>query len=440
MKVLFQLILALLLTTPAFSQTKERPYLKAALQTESWIDSKRVDTKTGCRWVIEKPDSVEMDTLFIYHGNSGVVLFYLELYNTTKDKRFLDKASKGMDYVLNAIPDTVHDEWSVGYYIGWSGVAYTMIKMYKATNNEKYLAGAKQCIDIVEKKSKRKGDGIVWDGLADMLYGSAGIGLVLLDMEKELSYPKAKELAIATGNGVIQQAIHDKKGYKWVMQPKDTADNLYMPNFSHGTAGDCYFLLRLYEETKDKKYLDAAMKGVEHLESVTNDKGLIYHDTKKGLELYYLGFCHGPVGTSRVYYQLYKQTKEQKWLDKIRLSSTTAMTCGLPDTLQPGFWNNISQCCGSAGLAQYYLDLYKIFNDKKYLAFSKKVTENLLSRATTDNTGMKWTQAEQRKIPKQLIAQTGYAQGAAGVGMWLLHLDAYENGISPAIKLPDIPY
>ena len=39
--------------------------------------------------------------------------------------------------------------------------------------------------------------------------------------------------------------------------------------------------------------------------------------------------------------------------------------------------------------------------------------------------------------PDYLSTQTGFMQGAAGVALWLLRMDAFEQGREPAVKLPD---
>ena len=39
-----------------------------------------------------------------------------------------------------------------------------------------------------------------------------------------------------------------------------------------------------------------------------------------------------------------------------------------------------------------------------------------------------------------LIAQTGYMQGGAGIGMWLLRLDAAEQNRQTFVKFPDSPW
>jgi hypothetical protein len=52
----------------------------------------------------------------------------------------------------------------------------------------------------------------------------------------------------------------------------------------------------------------------------------------------------------------------------------------------------------------------------------------------------RWIQAEHRIQPKLLIAQTAYMQGAAGIGMLLLHFDALKHGRPARITLPDNPF
>jgi hypothetical protein len=116
------------------------------------------------------------------------------------------------------------------------------------------------------------------------------------------------------------------------------------------------------------------------------------------------------------------------------------MTSGIPEKQTLGFWNNVSQCCGSAGVAAFALSMYEVTHKPEYLEFSRRVTRDLRSRATRDDRGTRWVQAENRVQPDLLIAQTGWMQGAAGMGAWLLQFDAFERGRKPLITLPDSPF
>jgi uncharacterized protein YyaL (SSP411 family) len=127
-------------------------------------------------------------------------------------------------------------------------------------------------------------------------------------------------------------------------------------------------------------------------------------------------------------------------MDWVRKSARAVMASGIPEKQTPGFWNNVSQCCGSAGVAEFFLNLYRITRDPQYLDFAKRVTQDLLARATRDNSGLRWIQAEHRVKPELLIAQTGYMQGASGIGMLLLHLDAFQHERKPFIRFVDSPF
>ena len=153
-----------------------------------------------------------------------------------------------------------------------------------------------------------------------------------------------------------------------------------------------------------------------------------------------MGWCHGPVGTARLYYRLWEITKDEVWLEALHRAAKGILQSGIPEKRTPGFWNNAGQCCGSAGVAEFFLDLHRLMGRPEYLAFSKRVTKDLLARATEVKGGLKWIQAEHRVKPDLLAAQTGYMQGAAGIGMLLLHLHEFEQGKTRAITLPDSPF
>jgi len=60
-----------------------------------------------------------------------------------------------------------------------------------------------------------------------------------------------------------------------------------------------------------------------------------------------------------------------------------------------------------------------------------------MAKAKVEDGRMKWIQAEHRTRPELLMAQTGLMQGASGIGLFLLHLDVFEQRKRPTINLPD---
>lgn len=435
MKQIFSLLIVFCFCSSAYSNNNK--YLDAAIKTEHWLQKMEIDKKdSGVAWSNIKDSSFYTSEL--YSGNSGVVLFYLELYHITKTKNFLATAERGFKYIQLTLPATLNVE-TAGLYTGAAGIIYTAHQLYLATNNDAYK---KTAITLLNQLTNNiiENDTLTPQFAEDIIYGYSGIGLVYLYAYKNHLLSNALSTAEKIGNILLEENVKAKTGVRWPMFLKDTLRHVYYPNFSHGTAGVAYFLTCLYQQTHNKKYLDAALQGAAYLETITNDSGWIYHVEPAGTNRYYLSWCHGPAGTSRLYYNLYRITGDEKWKEKILFASQSIMQCGIPDKQTSGFWNNVSQCCGNAGVAEFYMSLYKKYKDTAHLNFAKHVMDNLLSRATDEGNNLYWVQAENRTQPELLQAQTGLMQGAAGMGIALLHLYELENNLQPLIILPDNPF
>ena len=161
---------------------------------------------------------------------------------------------------------------------------------------------------------------------------------------------------------------------------------------------------------------------------------------KPGVACYYLGWCHGPAGTARLWYRLWQATGDRAWLEWASKSARGIVASGVPGRPAPGFWNNVGPCCGSAGVAEFFLAHHRATGDAASLAFARRVSAQILGAAVRDASGIRWPHAEHRTRPAEIVAQTGWMQGAAGIGAWFLHLDAFERGAAPPIRFPDSPF
>jgi lantibiotic modifying enzyme len=413
---------------------QQSSYREAAFEAAKWIRSSAIHADQSTVWPSDPLDPKSVNES-LYSGTSGIVLFFLEA-SRSGNSDFLTDAKAGADHLLTVL----HNEKDAGLYTGISGIAFALIEAFKITGDPKYRAAAVRCISSLEQQAKSVGKGIEWNETTDIISGGAGIGLFLLYAARELNQPAYRALATKAGERLMELARKEKVGLKWAMSPSFSR---LMPNFSHGTAGIAYFLATLYKETGRREFFDAAVAGAQYLQSIAKTEGdvcLVFHNEPEGKDLFYLGWCHGPTGTARLFYRLYQITRERSWMDWVRKSARAVMASGIPEKQTPGFWNNVSQCCGSAGVAEFFLNLYKVTRDAQYLEFSKRVTQHLLTRSTRDNSGLRWIQAEHRVKPELLIAQTGYMQGASGIGMLLLHLDAFEQGKKPSIGFLDSPF
>jgi lantibiotic modifying enzyme len=419
---------------PSLSPPDTR-YLDAAIDAGKWVRGSAIKTSAGLTWPADPSDPKSVNPA-LYSGAPGVVLFLLELHHATGRPEYLADARAGADEVVAHLGD----QREAGLYTGIAGSGFVLTEVYRATNDGRYRDAARRVVRTLTDLARPVGKGAGWNDVTDIIGGSAGTGLFLLYAAEHLDEPAAVPLAARAADRLLELGVPDQGGLRWAMDPKFPR---LMPNFSHGTAGIAYFLASVYQATRERRFLDGALGGAKYLQAIAKTEGdicLIPHHQPDGLDLYYLGWCHGPVGTARLWRKLAEVTHDDQWNAWVQKSARAVMTSGIPEKRTDGFWNNVSQCCGTTGVAQFFLDLYGAGHEPAYLEFSKKMTADLLARGTRDDKGLRWVQAENRVSPEQLVAQTGYMQGAAGMGMWLLRLHAAEHGKTTLVSFPDSPW
>jgi len=410
--------------------------LEVALRAERWIRTSRIRTAQGVTWPADPltPGSVSYD---LYNGMPGVVLFLLELHAATGDGRYLDEARAGADQLAaNIAPEETFD---AGLYTGVAGRAFVLAETWRATGDGRYRDAASTALSLIENNAREVGAGVEWSDSADIISGTAGILLFLLYAARTLGIESHVALAGRAGRRLVELGVPAGGGLKWAASPR--LATLY-PNFSHGTAGVSYALATLYGVTAERSLLDAALAGATYLDHVaTNgDACRVFHHEPGGTDLFYLSWCHGGAGTARLFDRLRVVTGDDKWTDRVHCHARGITEMGAPVTRSPGYWNNISQCCGNAGVGEFFLALHRQWPDRGYLDVARLAATDLLERATEERSGLKWVQAEHRVRPELLVAQTGRMQGAAGVATFFLHLEAWIGGTASGLSLPDSPW
>ena len=446
-------------------RTADRPFLEMAIEAWNWIDASRIDTGRGATWPADPTDPESTGDTLYTHG-PGVIPFALELHYATEDEQYLGAATEGAAH-LAATLSTVQ---GAGLYTGLAGIAFVLAETWRATGNDLQRSHAGLATQLLIDRARSVGAGIAWPQGSgdetvesnDIVSGTAGTGLALLYLDRVLDHPGALEAAEGAGSRLLERAIETDTGLRWDMWPGYARE---MPNFSHGTAGIAYFLATLHRATGSREFLDAAVGGARYLQSVATVGGSgatvpgdggaaapgdgpgyrIFHSRPGGEDLYYLSWCHGPVGTNRLFHQLAEITGDDEWRGWVARGARGVMDTGIPEHRTPGFWENISQCCGTAGAAEHFLTLYRTTGNAEYKAFADRLNDDLVERASSVDTpggdGRTWIQAEHRVQPEFLVAQTGFMQGAAGVGKYFLHMDAMEErGEGPRVVLPDDPW
>ena len=434
-------------------------YLHAAIEAGRWIRSAARPQPDGLTWLPE-PDHPEKTATVsapstIYSGNAGIVLFLLELARATSDTSYLDEARRGAQWIAAHWRETLDhpflialDNVNLDFNHGLSGTAFALAQAWQATGDDTLREAALAVTRHLAGAAHPAGNGVAWIDAAAAGLGDGSIVLFLLWAATALNEPALRELATRAGDRILESGEDDPRGgRKWIGFPLERLGapaGAYMPNFEFGTAGVAFVLARLYEETGEQRFLDAARAGTVHVEriaTVRGDAALLHQREPDMTDLFYLGYCGGPVGTARLFYEMHKLTGEQEYADWTDRFARGVSESGIPERQTPGMWNVVCQCCGTSGVVDLFLGLWAGTGKAEYLAFAERVGGALLSQATDfDGKGARWYQAWTRVKPGEVAAETGYMIGAAGVGSALLHLGLALEGRYHAILFPDNPF
>jgi lantibiotic modifying enzyme len=418
--------------------------LQAAVLCAEWIDrSAQAPSGDASRaaWPNDPLRPERIDPGF-YNGMPGVVYFFGNLAQATGDSKWRARAVAGGRHLLDLIERT--PALNSGLYTGLAGLATTFMSLHATGAGAEWEQAARKTTAVLVSRAKPVDDGVEWSASNDIVSGTAGTGLWLLRAGAAWKDETLIDLAARAGRRLIANGVAAEGGLMWF--PGGTSGANY-PNFSHGTSGVAYFLATLYQHTKDRAFLDAALRGAAYLNAVATRREnarAVFHVTGGGENRFYLSWCHGPVGTARLYHRLNQITGDAAHRTAVVELTNWLAQSGAPEQQSAGFWNNISQCCGNVGIGQYFIDLARhspaVLGTMKPSAWLDRVSDNTLSRATKDEQGLRWVQAENRTQPDNLVAQTGFMQGAAGVGTYLLQRHAFERRQPWPAPLPDTPW
>ncbi len=428
----------------------------AVLEVEQFIDANRIDLAEGQVSWRRTPSDEGSPPHSLYHGSAGIALFYLELHRATGETRFLERAVAAGDELLGYLSG--RERLTVGFYSGWPGYVFVLEQLGVAAETDRFRDGARQALEAMMAQSEPRGSGIGWiepmpfsdiTGMTgdrevlDLSIGAAGAGLILLHAHRVGLDDRALDWARQTADRLLEMSVETADGPTWLMMA-DMPFPFTAPNFAHGAAGVAYFLADLHRETGDDTYLDTALAAARYVQRRAVPHGadglLVRHTEEQDPPIFYLGVCHGPAGTGRLMYLLHQITGDDQWMDWIHASMRGLVATGAPESRSDGLWQNYGQCCGDVGIGDFALWLHRATGRVDYLELARRIETEVLAHGHVHDGSRSWEQAEHRNRPRFVETQTGYMQGAAGIGSFLLHLATIERDRSSKIPLPDTPF
>lgn len=429
--------------------------LGAVLEAGQFIEQCR----RGDVWA-RTPDATETPNT-LYHGTAGIVLFQLELHRATGDSTHLDRAVAAGDEIVASLDGRAF--LSCAIYSGAAGHVFVLNELAEASGEERFREAAVDVLDRIMALAQPLGSGIGWiepmpfsdiTGMTgerevlDLSIGSAGTGTMLLYAHRKGLDDRALGWARQVASRLLEMSVSTEHGPNWLMMA-DQPFPFTAPNFAHGASGVAYFFADLHRETGDKDLIDTAIAAAGYVmaniiatEPVGDQPSFLVQHSEEGRPrgLCYLGQCHGPVGTGRLFHLLHEITGDEIWSEHLHANMRGLMATGAPEVRSDGLWNNYGQCCGDAGIGDYALSLYRVTGSAEYLELARRFGDAVLAVSELADGGRSWPQAEHRSRPEFVEAQTGYMQGAAGIGSFLLHLATIDDAEPVKIVLPESPF
>jgi hypothetical protein len=262
--------------------------------------------------------------------------------------------------------------------------------------------------------------------LNDLTLGTAGVLLAAVWL-LATGAPGSRPLAQLAAEVLVAETVRLPTGATWPFVSARHLDGPYseMPNFSHGLAGIAT-TLALAGRALDRPDLTAlARSGAEHLVSLADTSGegfvvprSIPSDDKGDDEVTW-NWCHGPAGTSLLFVALdragVEDVRGESPLSWQRRCLRSVRSSGVPARLHPGFWDNDGRCCGTAGVADVFLDSWQRSGDDQEADFGLLLADDLVDRAVRDGSHAYWRFVEHRADEPLLPPGVGWMQGACGI-------------------------
>ena len=438
-----------LLTFLSQFNTQKGPmtHLSYAAEAAEWIHS----LANNGKWPDATDDYQKISNSFS-DGVAGKVVFFLELYHATNQDKYLTWAKNGGKYLLDHLPqkaDSLQGKfWAFSPYGNVCGAGFALTELFKVTKEDKYRNGAISIFEVVKHFANRSEDSISWDTGNDVLGGLSGTGLYLLYVNKELHLPEAQLMAIKAGHTLISRAIQTDSTLNW---KRGQSSKFILPNFSHGAAGVGYFLARLYEDTQERSFLEAALKAEAYLDSIAKKNEdvflLPYGFPDPGWSRPYdIGWAHGPAGVARFYHQLNKVSPNSKWKNRIKQCQKAIEYSNVPFQPNTDFGEEflgIDQRFGLAGVTEFLIEEHRLSKSLSTYNQAQLLLNHILNQSTINIDGRRfWTQKRFGFMPNagEETAFTGYFYGAAGYGLMLLNMHYLNNENEPRIRFVDNPY
>jgi serine/threonine protein kinase len=367
----------------------------------------------------DTPNKIEDITDFSKNAVSKIFKYNSNVMNTKHNERVfpmgpsmddplaVDNGILGVAYAWQAINGKVpedltkwieiktlgdHRERLPGLMNGLSGAAWSLASLGHIKAATRALRYAQDHKNLYQKMS--------------LGYGTAGFGLTSLYLWEKTDKKHHLNMATKMADIICDNVILNENGYTWddVESSEGAGVGLY-----EGSSGIALFLLYMYCQTNESRYLDVGEKALAFDMSYrTESNGSVGFKRNTNDSIIYPYLAHGSAGIATVALRYYLVTQKEEYLNVVHdVKSGIAHKY----TLNSGFSN------GLAGLGSYMLDVYQFLGDDEYLEMAYNVASGLRMFEVVREDGVAFPDSNRMKVCSD------FYDGSAGIALFLNRLN-----------------
>lgn len=401
----------LILKAENIAKTIEQMTLSTANNSRYWLDLAYISD--AVRFQLQPLN------YSFYDGNCGIALFLAALDSLTNNSQFHHLTLQALES-LRAIIQKPNSESAqrftinigIGAAKGLGSIIYCLVKISQFIKDTTLIEDAERTAKLIKPEL------IQSDREFHLMAGSAGTLLGMLTLYQVTKSSEILEKAIICGQHLLKNRISLNNAPKaW-----KTLGDRPLTGLSCGAAGIAYALLKLYEVTKDREYLEAAKEGIAYESSVFSAQNANWPDfrfcNQQNDQLKFnISWCHGAsgIGLARLGGLSVLKTEQIEQDIEVALQATQNYCLQSLDSL----------CYGNFGRIE------------TLLVASQKISRPQLREIALKQASLAIFKAEEIGTYKMLHNSSSHKfslsffQGIAGIGYELLRLASPE-------KLPSV--
>jgi len=424
------------------STMRNETHLAQAEIIANTILKKRLENNDGYYWktlhLMGEGDFQSQISSNLYAGNAGILLFLIQLYRVTANPDYPDILEGCARWLKIHLKKT---SFQHGFFSGSMGTLFVLLELAKVLDKPEHVHDAHQIaknwFDTALLKSKK----------SELLHGTSGTLLGLLHLQKVISdswIPKAIDESVES---IVSSAQITEEGVYWDRSPHHIRGLLGM---SHGAAGIGFVLLEIAHAFQNDTVFQLAKQAFLYEGNWYHKNGRHWPDFRKvdatrtvelnNLKKAFLeanerpfvqatemcAWCHGAPGIGLTRLRAIELTNKEEF----ELQANSAVDTVSQYLAKYAFTSrdsyDVTLCHGESGLAELFLERFRIFGNEEDFHIANKIAERT-TRRIQDNRVISG-------FPNAPESDTSLMLGLAGVGYFYLRM--FDCHLVPSILIP----